>query len=295
MLSILIPIYNYTVFNLLNSLDIATKDLDFDYEILCCEDGSQLYLDDNKTACNSIKNTTHLILSKNNGSILTRKLLAKKAKYDWLLFLDADVELVNDNLINNYSNYLKHKYDAIYGGCSYDQTPPDSEYMLRWKYGLKYEQVSAVSRNLKPFKHLVSANFLIKKDIFLKASFEIKNRAYGNDLLFASILKSHQSNILHIDNAVIHKGFDNNLEFLNKSKIAVNTLFKMYLSENKTESSLLHLFKRLKAFGLTKIIALLFNFSEKSIKSNLLSGDPKIKLLQFYKLGYLCSLSLNKE
>lgn len=297
MLSILIPVYNYSINSLLTSLNKAVESLDCTYEILCLEDGSKSYLDDNKVACISTKNTAHIISDENIGSVASRKLLAQKAKYDWLLFLDADVKLIDNSLIHNYLNCFKSTYDAIYGGCSYDSVRPNDENILRWKYGSVYEQVNAKSRNKNPFKHLVSANFFIKKSIFLEVSSEIKSKSYGNDLLFASIMKSNNVKVLHIDNFVIHQGLDSNEKFLQKVKQAVYNLYKHYQSNTiePYENSLLKTFKKAEKLYLNRLIALLFHLTESPIKKHLLGSNPSIKLLQFYKLGYLCSLSLKKK
>ncbi|MBC2844833.1 glycosyltransferase family 2 protein [Winogradskyella flava] len=294
MLSILIPVYNYKIKNLLISLDNAFEIIDFDYEILCWEDGSVLYSQENKAICKSIENANHLISVENKGRITSRKSLAQKAKYDWLLFLDADVIPESKDFIERYFEIIKkNNYEAIYGGICYDSETPESEYILRWKYGRKYEQIEAKKRNKHPYKHIVSSNFLIKKNIFLKICSQINNDGYGYDLFFGALMKSHKSNIYHIDNSAIHKGLDKNAEFLKKTEIATQRLYELYNHEHirNTENSLLKLFEKIKELHLRKIIATTFFIFKKPLTKQLLSTKPNIKLLQFYKLGYLSSLT----
>ncbi len=297
MLSILLPIYNYAVNDLITSLDKATEGLDFDYEILCWEDGSKLYLDENKMVCDSVKNTTHHISNDNKGRITSRQLLARKAKYNWLLFLDADVELPDENLINNYSNYLTHEHDAVYGGYAYKPNRPSEEFMLRWTYGKSYESVNAVIRNKSPYKVVISGNFMIKKNVFLDINSEIKSDGYGYDNIFGALMKSKSTKVFHIDNAVFHNGLDRNALFLKKTEHAVETLFYNYhsLEVKSTDNTLLELYKSLKRFRIHKIVAILFNLFKHPIRIQLLSKRPSMKLFQFYKLGYLCALSPNKR
>ena len=48
---------------------------------------------------NALDHCSFLENEKNIGRTATRNILAKKAKYDWLLFLDADVIPLNENYI----------------------------------------------------------------------------------------------------------------------------------------------------------------------------------------------------
>ncbi|WP_369997947.1 glycosyltransferase family 2 protein [Winogradskyella sp.] len=296
MLSILIPTYNYPISNLLKSLDKVT--IGFDYEILCCEDGSKLYIDENKTVCHSTKNTTYLYSKENKGRITSRKFLAEKAKYDWLLFLDADVAITNDNFINDYySKYFTGEYDAIYGGCSYDLNRPDDSQVLRWKYGKTYEEVEAKTRNKSPYKFIVSANFLIKKETFFNLISKINGDGYGYDLLLGALMKSDNTKVFHVDNPVIHKGLDKNSVFIDKVEKAVETNYKLFNDNkiNSTENSLLETFKTIKKIGLIRPISSIYKLSRSRILKQLMSNNPNMKILQFYKLGYLCHLSANTK
>jgi glycosyltransferase involved in cell wall biosynthesis len=297
MLSILIPTYNYSVSHLIASLGKAMQATDIVFEILCWEDGSHLYLDDNKAICDTVAHAVHHVSNENKGRITSRTLMAKKAQYDWLLFLDADVELKGETFIKNYLSNLNSGYDAIYGGYAYNSIKPDTNFILRWKYGRNYEQVKASVRNKQPYKVIISGNFMIKRDLFLDISSEIKNDGYGYDNVFGALLKLKKIAIFHIDNAVIHNGLDKNSEFLNKVERAVETLH-LHHSKNKTistENSLLEFYKSTKKIGLSKVVSVVFKTLKQPLRKQLLGNNPNMKLLQFYKLGYLCSLSPSKK
>ncbi|MCT4629271.1 glycosyltransferase family 2 protein [Winogradskyella sp.] len=297
MLSILIPTYNYNVSELITSLNRICNQLDFDYEILCWEDGSHLYLEENRNACNNVRFATHHISKNNKGSITSRHILAKKSKYDWLLFLDADIEIIDNHFIENYSTYFNNRLDAIYGGCSYDLKKPRASKILRWKYGKTYEEIESKTRNKNPYKFIVSVNFIIKKNIFLKLVSKINADDYGYDIFLGALMKDSNTKVLHINNPIIHKGLDDNFIFLDKVERAVKTNYKL-LSEKKvstSDNSLLKVYRLIKTLKLLKIINTIFKWFKKSIKNQLLSNNPNVKLLQFYKLGYLCSLSLKRE
>ena len=92
MLSILIPAYNYDVLPLVQELHNQASKAGIAFEIIVLDDASP----DKKTVEGNQKaglyEFTEFIINQNNsGRTLTRKKLAEKAKYDTLLFLDADV------------------------------------------------------------------------------------------------------------------------------------------------------------------------------------------------------------
>ena len=59
--------------------------------------------------------------------------------------------------------------------------------MLRWSYGKTHEQIPAKERNKKPYKVIISANFMIKKPIFIAINSQIEQKGYGFDNFFCSL------------------------------------------------------------------------------------------------------------
>ena len=89
MLSILIPTYNYNIFPLVTELVNQAKVLKIEFEIITIDDGSNQFQIENHKI-NHLENCSYTVLSNNIGRSSIRNLLAKKAKFKWLLFLDAD-------------------------------------------------------------------------------------------------------------------------------------------------------------------------------------------------------------
>lgn len=296
MISILIPTYNYNVNLLFQALKLELTSISTDFEIICYEDGSTKHIEDNSRIISTISEAKHVISKVNRGRITTRQSLAEMAKYDWLLFLDADVIPESSTFISDYIKFINSDYDAIYGGCSYAIKQPDKQYILRWKYGKNYENVDAKLRNKSPYKVAISGNFLIKKTTFIDINSKVENEGYGYDNYVAAFMKANHIKIIHINNNATHIGLDDNITFLNKTEKAVKTLYEFNLKHKTivTDNSLLEFYRKLASFRLTKIIGSLFKLSNTSIKKQLLSGNPNLTLLQFYKLGYLCTLTISK-
>ena len=104
MLSILIPTYNYNTLLLVKTLQQQAIESKVVFEILALDDAStdkQCSVENKKI--NALDHCSFLENEKNIGRTATRNILAKKAKYDWLLFLDADVIPLNHDYIETYA------------------------------------------------------------------------------------------------------------------------------------------------------------------------------------------------
>lgn len=293
MLSILIPTYNYYIYDLVLNIHEKCLKANIDFEIICLDDNSDVNYTKANKKIEELLSCYYKISSENKGRVATREHLAKLAKNKWLLFLDADVIPKNDNFITKYLNHIDQDYKAIFGGLFYEEK--NSKKLLRWKYGKKNEEVSAVKKNLKPYKIVTSANFIIKKDLFLFFCKQLKTSTYGGDLIFAILLKEKNTKIYHIDNEVIHLGLESNLTYINKVEKAIYNLLILY-NENKIkthQNDLLKAYLILKKINLIFLFSLIFKLFSKKIKNNLTGNNPSIKLLQLYKICYMCNLSLN--
>ena len=161
MLSILIPIYNFAVKELVNGLSSQAQDLNIPFEILCVDDNSK-----NTSKLNDglekIGKVNYQLNKKNIGRSAIRNLLTDKAQYDYLLFLDCDVR-IGDNFIKKYIDF-KHESEVIVGGVSYTEYEQlEKSKQLRWKYGRHREERKAHFRNQKPYASFSACNLFINK------------------------------------------------------------------------------------------------------------------------------------
>ncbi|WP_299890762.1 glycosyltransferase family 2 protein [uncultured Lacinutrix sp.] len=294
MLSVLIPTYNYDISALIAELHqqlIKTKKA---FEILVLEDGSTKDINDNST----LSHTTIIVNKNNNGRVKARQLLAEKAQYDWLLFLDADVAPKNETFIAQYLKAIDSNNDAVFGGFTYHDTKPEDSYLLRWTYGKTKEEIPANIRNKKKYKVIISANFLIKKTVFLTINSEIPtSKGYGFDNYFGTFLKLKAISVLHIDNEVYHLGIEKSDTYLRKKEQAALTLLKLYNKNNSisSDNDLLNLFMTLKRWKLAGIFSSIHQWLKVAMKNNLLGKKPSIKILQLYRISFMCNSYKPKE
>lgn len=293
MLSILIPIYNYDVSNLVIDIHKQAIELNIIFEIFLVDDFSTIYKDKNKLLSN-YKFVRYEELSSNFGRSKIRNYLADNAKYDNLIFLDCDSGIVRNNFISLYLENLNHQ--LIYGGTHYHYTSPKNKKLkLHWLYGSRREVLPLEIREKYPNKSFKTNNFLIKKDILKKIRFNEDLKGYGHeDTLFGYELKKTNIKIYHIDNPVSHLGLEENDVFLKKTKNGILNLYKLtelYPDEKQLyeDIKLLKYFFKLKKIYFCGLMKIAYRLSNKLIIRNLMGKNPNLKLFDFYKITFLCS------
>lgn len=292
MLSVLIPVYNYNIFKLVEILHNQISDCDIPFEIICLDDASQEFTIENQRI-NQFQNCSFSILEKNIGRSAIRNVLAQKAIYENLLFLDADTIPVHHNFILNYISELKNNPKVVFGGIVYENKKPAEEFLLRWSYGKEREALNISQRNQNPSQSALVSNLLIKKEIAVRYPFDETITQYGyEDLLFFAVLKSNHIEIKHIENPVFHLNLETSIVFLNKTKTALENL--VFLNkQNKistNESRIIASFELLKMTKLFSVFYFIFRKFKSKIERNLVSKKPSLFWFDLYKLGYYCSL-----
>ena len=264
MLSVLIVTYNWDAFLLVKELHLQLEKQQILFEIICIDDASNSDLNTNNYKINTLENCSFETLPKNIGRSAIRNLLAKKAQYKWLLFLDADVLPTSKNFISKYVCETENNFTPVFlGGIAYEEGNSNS---LRWKLGKKAEEKKAEVRNKNPFNYFFTANFLIQKSVFNAVQFDENLTKYGyEDLLFAKELEHIKIKIKHLDNTVFHLGIDDNTRFINKTKLALENLsYLVGYNKVRTEDTKIYkAFFKLKKLGITNILVQYLSFFEK--------------------------------
>jgi len=284
-LSILIPIYNYDVTALVQAIYEQAVKADILFEIILIEDASTLYLTENRTVTE--RNNIHYSISERNiGRAATRQTLAQNAQYEWLLFLDADVMPVHDNFIGSYLEYTNNDNDVVCGGIAYQDKKPHPDHILRWTYGHKREVKTAHVRNITPY-HVVSANILIKRKVFLNTN-EHTTNTYGLDNYFSYNLKQQEARVIHIDNPVYHLGLEKNAQYFKKALQAVDTtvaLERVGILKNN-QRPLQQAYLKLEKFHADGIFNWFLKPFLNKMRNNFLGSSPNMFYFDLYRLYY---------
>lgn len=293
MLSVLIPVYNYNALPLVKEIVNQFKKEGVDFEILCYDDGSTLYEEENNEI-DSLSNVIFKKSSTNIGRTATRQKLASDASYDWLLFVDADMIPKSDQFIKNYLLCMEEpaEREVIFGGYAYKNLNQPKR-LLRYRYGKKREEIPASKRVENPYKNVLSGNIFIKKSLFLKANTLLLNR-YGLDPLFSAQLQRLSVVPSHIDNEVYHNGLENNKVFLEKSKEGAKTIYWLYQKNliTKNQSQLVKALQWLQRFKLLGFFKAISKLIIKPIEKLLFTGSAPLFLFDFYRLYWFIKNSL---
>lgn len=292
MISILVPVYNWNIRDLAEELNRQISELETEIEVIFYDDFSS-----NKSLveCNqSIINQfgfTYYISDENKGIADALNFLFTLAKYDWLIYLDADVLPVKEFFLKEYLQLTRNKKEVFCGGLLYQDEEP-SEGILRWKYGRKYEVQATEEANENPYLNFKTCNFLIHKSVLQKNKFKSDKKLYGGiDTLFGLSLKNIDVNVLFIENRVYHLGLESNKCFLNKTNLAIESMIRLYENQdNITENTrLVEFYLKLKKYKLVYLFRILFKKIRPFMYRNLISNNPSINIFQIYKLDLLLS------
>ncbi len=295
MLSILIPIYNFNVVGFVKDLKSQVDACRIKYEIICLDDCSK---DDFKKDNESLKSIEHVIYeerAKNVGRSKIRNLLAQKAQFPYLLFLDCDSKTVDKQFIKRYIDSLNPDQITYGGRCYENQAPKSKSEYFRWWYGVNRETILVAQRKSQPYHSFMTNNFLIPKIFFNDIKLDEKLSGYGHeDTLFGLELKKRGIVIQHIENPLCHIGLESFDEFIAKTEEGISNLKKL-IDENKMDDSvkLYRYYKLLKKIGVEKKILNYYQKNKDLILQKLQENEPNLRWFDLYKLGYL--ISLNKQ
>ncbi len=297
MLSILIPIFNFNVTELVLELNNQALAVKIEFEIILLDDASTDSFREINRNLSQQKHVRYIEETNNIGRSKIRNKLASLASYPYLLFMDCDSQVSSPDYIATYLKYCKDDV-VVYGGRIYSKERPDNpKLLLRWKHGKSREEFTAAERIRTPSKSFMTNNFLISVDLFNKILFNEEMEGYGHeDTLFGYDLKRNNIGILHIDNPLVHIGLESNSVFLRKTRESIRNL-KIIFDQNGYEKLLVEDVKLLSYYQffrktkLDKLYKFVFRISEKLLLRNLTGRNPNLFVFDMFKLGYLCTLT----
>lgn len=300
-LSILLPSYNNVCVSLVQALqrqaDALRGKLDkpFRYEIIVADDGSTdaACIDANRVIGDML-HCRYLRMEQNVGRAQIRNVLISESRGDYVLLIDSDLFLCDDNYLYKYATSIA---DVVYGGTCIggeglamvdnEANTENLKGNLRYIYEKKAEPSHrAVFRQLRPNQEISVCNLYARRDIMEAHPFDSRFKAYGyEDVLFGKRLAESGIEVTHIDNPVLINEFEPNSVFVKKTEEAILTLcrFEQDLegySNLKTKVTTLGRYIPLSLFRLWHRIM------KNKEKRNLTGSKPSLLLFKLYKLGF---------
>lgn len=309
-LSILLPSYNNVCVSLVQVLqrqaDALRGKLDkpFRYEIIVADDCSTdaACIDANRVIGDML-HCRYLRMEQNVGRAQIRNVLISESRGDYVLLIDSDLFLCDDNYLYKYATSTA---DVVYGGTRIggegfamvdnEANTENLKGNLRYIYEKKAEPSHrAVFRQLRPNQEISVCNLYARRDIMEAHPFDSRFKAYGyEDVLFGKRLAESGIEVTHIDNPVLINEFEPNSVFVKKTEEAILTLcrFEQDLegySNLKTKVSTLGRYIPLSLFRLWHRIM------KNKEKRNLTGAKPSLLLFKLYKLGFFLENRMVKK
>ena len=236
-LSILLPSYNNVCVSLVQVLqrqaDALSGKLDkpFRYEIIVADDGSTdaACIDANRVIGDML-HCRYLRMEQNVGRAQIRNVLISESRGDYVLLIDSDLFLCDDNYLYKYATSTA---DVVYGGTRIggegfamvdnEANTENLKGNLRYIYEKKAEPSHrAAFRQLRPNQEISVCNLYARRDIIEAHPFDSRFKAYGyEDVLFGKRLAESGIEVTHIDNPVLINEFEPNSVFVKKTSLCL--------------------------------------------------------------------------
>lgn len=288
-LSILIPNYNNVCVDLVSCLQQQAEALGINYEIIVVDDHSpqQESIHENE-AINGILHCRYIVKEQNTGSAATRNYLGSLSRYRWLLFLDCDITIPNDDFLKRY---VANGNEGVINGGICILEDERLRHNLRYLYEKAAEPAhTAEKRQQQQYREFRSTNFIIERTAFETCPFDERfTRSGYEDVLFGKQLKQHGISITHIDNPVMMTEFETNSNYISKIEYSTRTLFA-FRQELKGYSRLLTLVEGIHIRLVRSVIRLCFKLFGNLVRRNLCGQHPCLRLFNPYRLGYYLTL-----
>lgn len=158
-----------------------------------------------------------LTLSANIGRAGGRNLMTRRARGDYLLFLDADMLPDRDSFLDQWLNVVtKEAPSVVFGGFSLEQAPTDERYAVHRAMASKSDCLMAAVRSAQPEKYVFTSNLLVKSEVFARNMFDEDFTGWGWEDVEWAIRICEQHPILHRDIPATHLGLDTVAQLMEK-------------------------------------------------------------------------------
>lgn len=285
-LSILIPVYKDSCVAQALALRRQCQGLEMQWEIVVADDGSPSPYDALNDKISSIGGCRLVKRRENVGRAAIRNFLAREARFDTLLYIDAGM-MPSEGFIDAYARNMGLA-DVVVGSLKVAKGSVDLS-SLRCRNEMKAERGYSVSKsNERPYENFHSGNFMAERHVVTDNPFREEIKTYGyEDTLFGKGLADNNVSVLHIDNPLLFVRFESNARFLEKTEEAMRTLYA-YRKELEGYSALLHLVDRLRRHHLLWITVWITRLTNVAVRRRLMGDNPSLFL---YNVFRVCCLS----
>lgn len=211
-LSILIPVYNWSITSLISCLiaQIAESHDEVDIHLFddasCDQFSAEIKAQEEIAALHGVKLCVYRP-ALNVGRAAARNELLSRSRGDLVLFLDADVVPDSPNFLQTYLDAARAGAEVVCGGVSYRQcTVVSPRERFYYRYSSKASVAPAELRNRCKWLWIFTANMMVLRNVMKAVPFDQTFVGYGYEDIEWGVRLDRYASILHIDNTVTHLG-----------------------------------------------------------------------------------------
>ena len=285
-LSILLPTYNDDCTALVKALIQQADSISgLAWELIVADDVStdRRVIEANRSIA-LLPHCRYLPKPTNDGRAAIRNFLVDHARGQWLLFIDADLTVVDRQLVRHFVEAMDSA-DIICGGY---RVLPGPRGNLRHRYEWKTRQLQTAGyRSRHPWANFKVSNTLFRREVLQSHRFDERFQKYGyEDVLLGKSLQAAGYTIRHIDAPVGFNRFESNDSFVSKTLEAMDTLCQFH-DELVDLAPILRLADRLSGTASGRLLQWLYRHNKSRWRRNLCSANPSLLVFKLYKMGYL--------
>lgn len=214
LLSVLIPVYNWSVRDLVNRLTAQVEvgglqnivDIHFFDDASTTPYAEELDRQVVEVSRRGVPLYLHRV-QKNVGRSVARNTLLAQSSGKFVLFLDADVMPDQDDFIAAYLAQIELGRRVVCGGISYRQcVNVSAQHRFYYHYSRKASIAPPQVRNECAWAWVFTANMLVERSLVNEVPFDNGFIGYGYEDIEWGIRLDSIAKIYHIDNTVTHLG-----------------------------------------------------------------------------------------
>ncbi len=286
MISVLIPVFGESVDAQLASLASEVKNLNFPVEIIVCDDANPNPRPPAYTDYKGIE-FRFIQLDKNLGRSRIRNFLGQEAKYEQLIFIDAECQPIQSKFISTYQIKFDENMVLVGGQLFADEMPSRQDHTLRWVYGTKVEARELKERVKSPYRSFMANNFSISKKLLEKYPFDEEHTGYGHeDTLFGFQLRENEVEVAHIKNPIRHRVSESNIDFLDKTTEGIHNLVRLYRNGKlDNHVRLIKMYESLKFTGFVGLTRSIMSRRRDRYYQDLQKGMGTVRKFSLFKMS----------
>ena len=245
-------------------------------------------------AVDGIPRCRYVALPRHGCRAAMRNDMARQARYEWRLMVDARLKVVADDFILRYLGSGARPGDVVCGGVVVDGGECSARLYrenLRFRYEKREERNHSVGARLKePYKAFRTTNFFHHRSVLERVPYDERIKGYGyEDVMLGKALGEAGVRVLCIDNPVAYTSFEGNAAYLGKMEEALRTL-AAFSDELVGYSPLLSALGLVGRLRLGWALRLWHAAAAKAERACLVGRRPSLLVFKLYKLGYLAAL-----